>query len=111
MSKGLIHFLVMDGVQMPQAVTYALLSLVFASVHDVVFKRYAAKDRSRGTYIFGIGLVWLLLQVPTALTRGADFPMATVTLGWGLLAGETIQADEDRLPVSARLSTDSTPWV
>ena len=72
---------------MPQAVTYALLSLVFASVHDVVFKRYAAKDRSRGAYIFGIGLVWLLLQVPTALTRGADFQVATVTLGWGLLAG------------------------
>jgi hypothetical protein len=39
------------------SILYALLSLVFAAGHDVVFKRYAAKERSRGAYIFGIGLI------------------------------------------------------
>jgi drug/metabolite transporter (DMT)-like permease len=73
-------------------VLYALLSLVFAAVNDVVFKRYAAKDRSRGAYVFGIGLVWFLLQVPTAFARGVECPFATVTLGCGLVAGLMLTA-------------------
>lgn len=43
-------------------VGYALLSLVFAGLNDVVFKRYSQKDRSRGMYIFGVGVVWTALQ-------------------------------------------------
>ena len=73
-------------------VSYALLSLMFAAVNDVVYKRYATKDRSRGAYVFGIGLVWLLLQVPTAFARGVEFPLATVTLGCGLAAGLMLTA-------------------
>lgn len=72
---------------MPPSIIYALLSLLFAAVHDVVFKRYAAKDRSRGTYVFGIGLIWLILQVPTAIAQGVELPLAAVTLGFGLIAG------------------------
>lgn len=72
---------------MSSSILYALLSLVFAAVHDVVFKRYAAKERSRGAYIFGIGLIWFALQLPTALARRIDFPLATTTLGYGLTAG------------------------
>jgi uncharacterized membrane protein len=71
---------------------YALLSLLFAAVNDVVFKRYAAKDRSRGTYVFGIGLVWFILQVPTAVVRGVEFPFAVVTMGCGLAAGLLLTA-------------------
>ena len=72
---------------MPSPIIYALLSLLFAAAHDVVFKRYAAKDRSRGTYVFGIGLIWLILQVPTAIAQGVELPLAAVTLGFGLIAG------------------------
>ncbi len=49
---------------MSPAIFYALLSLVFAATNDVVFKRYASRDRSRGVYVFGIGLIWFLLQPP-----------------------------------------------
>jgi drug/metabolite transporter (DMT)-like permease len=72
---------------MPSPILYALLSLVFAAVNDVVFKRYAAKDRSRGAYVFGIGLIWFILQLPTALASGIEFPFAAVTLVCGLIAG------------------------
>ncbi|WP_020674464.1 DMT family transporter [Geopsychrobacter electrodiphilus] len=72
---------------MPSSILYALLSLVFAGVNDVVFKRYAAKDRSRGAYVFGIGLIWVILQLPTALAGGVEFHFASVTLVYGLIAG------------------------
>lgn len=77
---------------MPSSLIYALLSLIFAAANDVVFKRYAAKERSRGAYVFGIGLIWLLLQVPTAIAHGVEFPIAAATLGCGLLAGLFVTA-------------------
>jgi len=72
---------------MSPSIIYALLSLICAAVNDVVFKRYAIKDRSRGIYIFGIGLIWFLLQMPTTYARGGEFSPTAVTLGWGLAAG------------------------
>ena len=80
------------GRTVPTPILYALLSLLFAAANDVVFKRYAAKDRSRGAYVFGIGLVWLLLQVPTAFAHGVEFPLTAVTLGCGLVAGLFVTA-------------------
>ena len=77
----------MNGCVVPSSVIYALLSLLFAGVHDVVFKRYAAKDRSRGAYVCGIGLVWLALQGPTAFAQGVAFPLSGMTIGFGLAAG------------------------
>ncbi|MET0067683.1 MAG: DMT family transporter [Candidatus Thiodiazotropha sp.] len=47
---------------MNPAVLYALLSLLFAGINDLVFKRYAVKARSRGTVIALIGMVWAVLQ-------------------------------------------------
>ena len=55
---------------MSSPVVFALLSLSCAGVNDVVFKRYAAKDRSRGMYVCGIGLVWAALQLGLAHGRG-----------------------------------------
>ena len=45
------------------AVMFALLSLLFAGINDVVFKRYNHQDRSRGMLIGGIGVVWMSLQL------------------------------------------------
>ena len=56
--------------RMNSAVTFALLSLCFAGLNGVVFKRFSAKVRSRGALVFGIGLVWLLLQALTMLGTG-----------------------------------------
>jgi drug/metabolite transporter (DMT)-like permease len=77
---------------MSATVVFALLSLVCAGANDVVFKRYAAKDRSRGAYIFGIGIVWTLLQAGLAATSGIDIVPTGATLGYGLLAGVLLTA-------------------
>ncbi|MCU7873125.1 MAG: DMT family transporter [Candidatus Thiodiazotropha sp. (ex Lucinoma borealis)] len=72
---------------MTSAIVFALLSLLFAGLNDVVFKRYSSKDRSRGIIVFGIGVVWLLLQSLTIILDDGRFLPDTVTLGYGLTAG------------------------
>jgi drug/metabolite transporter (DMT)-like permease len=72
---------------MTSAVAFALLSLCFAGFNDVVFKRYSAKERSRGILVLGIGLVWLLLQTLAILGKGVMPKTDPTTLAYGLLAG------------------------
>ncbi|GAB4176381.1 MAG: hypothetical protein Kow00100_18370 [Geothermobacteraceae bacterium] len=69
------------------SVFFALLSLLCAGVNDVVFKRYATKDRSRGVYVFGIGLVWAFLQLAYGGLRGFDVVLSETTLVYGFGAG------------------------
>ena len=66
---------------------YALLSLVCAGVNDVVFKRYSSQDRSRGMYVFGIGLVWTVLQLTLLGISGDPLNLTPVSLTYGLVAG------------------------
>jgi drug/metabolite transporter (DMT)-like permease len=75
---------------MSTAVYFALLSLCFAGLNDVVFKRYSAKERSRGTLVFGIGLVWLLLQLLTLLGNGGMPRFDSSTLLFGGAAGAVL---------------------
>ncbi len=72
---------------MNAAILYALLSLFFAGMNDVVFKRYAAKDRSRGMVIFAIGLVWLCLQWLMLQSGHEALQLDRVSLAYGLAAG------------------------
>jgi len=72
---------------MNSALFFALISLAGAGVHDVVFKRYASKERSRGVYICAIGVVWALLQGGLALAQNVDFSPSTTTLSYGMAAG------------------------
>ncbi len=72
---------------MTTPVLYALLSLFFAGLNDLVFKRYAGKARSRGMMIFIIGLVWACLQGLSLLAGDAPFALHPVTLVYGLAAG------------------------
>lgn len=95
---------------MSSAVLFALLSLVFAGINDVVFKRYSAKDRSRGTYVLGIGLVWFVLQISTFVVRGLEPQLTTVTLGYGLAAGLLLTTSnllllESLTPIDASLGS------
>ena len=77
---------------MSGSVVFALLSLSCAGVNDVVFKRYAAKDRSRGVYVCGIGLVWVALQLGLAHGRGVTLVFEPSTLGYGVVAGVLLTA-------------------
>lgn len=72
---------------MSTPVLYALLSLFFAGINDLVYKRYAARERSRGMLVFTIGLVWAVLQLALLPGDGAGFVLDRVTLGYGLAAG------------------------
>ncbi len=72
---------------MNTAVLYALLSLFFAGLNDLLFKRYSAKARSRGMMIFTIGLVWAALQLILMLGSAAPFAVDGVTVAYGLAAG------------------------
>lgn len=72
---------------MDTAILYALLSLFFAGMNDVVFKRYSTRERSRGMLIFGIGLVWALLQGLMLNARHEALHLDSASLGYGLLAG------------------------
>ena len=72
---------------MSRAILFALLSLFFAGLLDVVYKRYSRKERSRGTYIFGIGVVWCVLQT-AALAMGEEALIVDATsIRYGLFAG------------------------
>ncbi len=75
-----------------RTVVYALLSLLSAGCNDVVFKRYAAKDRSRGAYVFGIGVVWALLQVAWGLRNPPAAGISLLSLWYGLAAGALLTA-------------------
>jgi len=72
---------------MSSSVLFALLSLACAGVNDVVFKRYAAKDRSRGVYVCGIGVVWTVLQLALAQGRAVELAFGGSTLLYGVAAG------------------------
>ena len=72
---------------MSRAILFALLSLFFAGLLDVVYKRYSRKERSRGTYVFGIGVVWCVLQT-AALAMGEEVLIVDATsIRYGLFAG------------------------
>lgn len=72
---------------MNQGILFALLSLISAGINDVVFKKYSQKDRSRGVYIFGIGIIWTCLQFATFKLRGIPFVYTGIDIGFGLSAG------------------------
>ena len=68
-------------------ILFATLSMFFAGLNDVVFKRYSAKERSRGMYVLGIGLVWTILQSATFWFKDTPFILDKNTLLFGLSAG------------------------
>lgn len=69
------------------AVTFALLSLLFAGIIDIQFKRYARKERSRGMYVSGIGLVWCAVQILAMTVQGQTLILNPQTLAFGFAAG------------------------
>ena len=72
------------------AVGFALLSMTFGGFIDTLYKVYARETRSRGMYLFGMGLVWLLLQLAELGISGEVFALDGVNLGYGLAAGALV---------------------
>ena len=72
---------------MNQGILFALLSLIFAGINDVVFKKYSQKDRSRGVYIFGIGIIWTALQAASLKLNGTPLFFSSISISYGLAAG------------------------
>jgi drug/metabolite transporter (DMT)-like permease len=72
---------------MSNGVYFALLSMIFAGINDVVFKKYSAKERSRGMYVLGIGITWTILQLLFMQAENIHFVAEINTIKYGLFAG------------------------
>jgi drug/metabolite transporter (DMT)-like permease len=72
---------------MKSSIIFALLSLIFAGINDVVFKKYSKKDRSRGIFIFGIGIIWTFLQFAALNMQDISFSYNFVSIIYGLAGG------------------------
>lgn len=72
---------------MTDTVFFALLSLFFAGINDVVFKKYSMENLSKGMNIFSIGVVWTLLQLIAFKYKGIHIAFDCSTLCYGLIAG------------------------
>lgn len=69
------------------AILFAPLSLMLGGLNEVVFKRYSARERSRGMMISGIGLVWIILLAVDIGLRGDAIEIEPAGLTYGLVAG------------------------
>lgn len=72
---------------MKSGIIFAILSLCFAGVNDIFYKKYSQKERSRGMFILGIGVVWVVLQTITLGLKSGTVACDTVSTRFGLLAG------------------------
>jgi len=72
------------------AIYFALLSLIFGGLNEIVFKRYSARERSRGMMISGVGLVWCLLLSLDVHLRGDTILFNQPTWFYGLVAGISV---------------------
>jgi drug/metabolite transporter (DMT)-like permease len=71
-----------------QGANFALLSMLFAGINDVVFKKYAMKKRSRGMmYVLGVGFTWAILQILYSYFSEISLSFDIPTIKYGLLAG------------------------
>lgn len=63
-------------------IIYALVSLSFAGVNDLVFKMYGNKTRSVGLFLIGVGAVWASFFAGLAVLRNTFFvSWSTVAVG------------------------------
>ncbi len=72
---------------MTSGVVFALLSLLAAGFSDVVFKKYCSKERSRGMYICGIGVIWTALQLTMFVVNDKPVVFNDATIFYGIGAG------------------------
>ena len=74
------------------AILFAVLSLVFGGLNEIVFKRYSAQQRSRGMMISGVGVVWSILLFVDVYLRGDQIVFVNGAGLYGLGAGIVVAA-------------------
>jgi len=72
---------------MKLGITFAFLSLIFAGINDIVFKKYSIKIRSKGMYIFGIGIVWTIIQFLYFNINNINLSFDLNSIVYGLITG------------------------
>lgn len=72
---------------MKSEIIFAMLSLCFAGVNDIFYKKYSQKERSRGMLILGIGVVWFILQSVALKLKAGGLTYDTPDIKYGLSAG------------------------
>lgn len=72
---------------MTSAIGFALLSMLFTGVIDVVYKIYSGKSRSRGLFLCVMGVVWGCLQGAMWLLLDSSSQINFDGIGYGLAAG------------------------
>lgn len=72
---------------MEPGITFSLLSLFFAGINDIVFKKYSVKIRSRGMYVFGIGVIWTMFQLFYFNISNINLLFDLNSIVYGLVAG------------------------
>ncbi len=66
------------------AIVYALCCLIFSALNDFIFKLYARRVRSRGMFVFWVGICFFLVLIWLPRDSTASLP---ATLFWGVLSG------------------------
>ena len=84
------------------AIIFALLSLVFGGLVEVVFKRYSALERSRGMMLFGVGIVWTILLIADLGIREHALVFTSTSWSYGLIAGIAVSVANILLVESLR---------
>ena len=73
-------------------VIFALLSLLFAGLLDVMYKRYSRMARSRGMFLMGMGITFCTLQLFSSWVFDEALSLSDATLTYGLAAGVMVTA-------------------
>ena len=74
------------------AIGFALASLAFAAALEVTYKRYAARERSRGMFVAGIGVVWGTMQALLWLQQARPLSWDITSVSFALAAGIAVAA-------------------
>ena len=73
-------------------VAFALMSLLFAGILDVIYKRYSRLARSRGMYLMAMGVTFCTLQLLATVALEQPLSFDSTTLSYGLAAGALVTA-------------------
>lgn len=73
-----------------QAILFALMSLCFAGINEIMFKRYNSRQRSRGMLICGIGVAWTIALWIDMNWHAKTFRFDETALIYGSLAGLSV---------------------
>ncbi len=91
---------------MDRSILFALCSLLFAGVNDLVFKKQATSGYGRGQYMSIAGVVWAAFFVGWGLIHGRT-DVAWQAIAWGAAAG-TLSVSANYLLIASLRQLDAS---